>query len=119
MHVSIDENLQALKVTVDLDGLPLAEYGGIEFIVDFKIEGFDNQQTFYTDSNGLEMQKRILNFRPTWNIENNYKESNENVTANYYPINSAISMRDEKQGKVFTVMNDRAQAGSALEPGAI
>jgi hypothetical protein len=65
------------------------------------------------------MQKRILNFRPTWNIENNYKESNENVTANYYPINSAISMRDEKQGKVFTVMNDRAQAGSALEPGAI
>jgi hypothetical protein len=43
VHVSIDENLQALKVTVDLDGLPLAEYGGIEFIVDFKIEGFDNQ----------------------------------------------------------------------------
>jgi len=54
------------------------------------------------------MQKRILNFRPTWNIENNYKESNENVTANYYPINTAISMKDEKQGKVFTVMNDRA-----------
>lgn len=43
VHVSIDENLQALKVNVDLDGLPLAEYGGIEFIVDFKIEGFDNQ----------------------------------------------------------------------------
>jgi hypothetical protein len=43
MHVSIDENLQVLKVNVDLDGLPLAKYGGIEFIVDFKIEGFDNQ----------------------------------------------------------------------------
>ena len=43
VHVSIDENLQALKVAVDLDGLPLAEYGGIEFIVDFRIEGFDNQ----------------------------------------------------------------------------
>jgi hypothetical protein len=41
------------------------------------------------------------------------------VTANYYPVNTAISMRDEKQEKVFTVMNDRAQAGSALQEGSI
>ena len=85
-----------LKVSVDLDGLPLVENGGIEFIMDFHVDGFENQKVFYTDSNGLEMQKRVLNFRPTWDLEDNYKESNENVTANYYPVNSAISMKDEK-----------------------
>jgi hypothetical protein len=24
--------------------------------------------TFYTDSNGLEMQERVLNFRDTWEL---------------------------------------------------
>ena len=88
-------------------------------IVDFKVEGFDNNQTFYTDSNGLQMQKRVLNYRPTWDMEKSYADSRENVTANYYPVNTAISMRDLAQEKVFTVMNDRAQAGSALSKGSI
>lgn len=56
---------------------------------------FNNSGEFYTDSNALEMQKRILNFRPTWDIKKtNLAASNENVTANYFPINSAISMVD-------------------------
>ena len=60
------------------------------------------------------MQKRILNYRPTWDLVNkNYKDSLENITANYFPVQSAISMRDEYTGKQFTVMNDRSQGGSA------
>ncbi len=27
------------------------------------------QDTFYTDSNGREMQKRVINYRPTWPLE--------------------------------------------------
>lgn len=65
------------------------------------------------------MQKRILNYRPTWDIQGNYNDSHENVTANYYPINSAISMKDVKSERTFTVMNGRAQSGSALTPGGI
>jgi hypothetical protein len=55
------------------------------------------------------MQKRILNYRPTWDIQLNYDDqnSNENITANFYPINSAISMKDIFSERVFTVMNDR------------
>ena len=41
-------------------------------VANFHVLNFDNDKTFYTDSNGLEMQKRILNYRPTWNIEDNY-----------------------------------------------
>lgn len=64
------------------------------------------------------MQKRVLNFRPTWDFVNtNLKDSNENITGNYYPVQSALSMIDDN--KVFTVMNDRSQGASALSEGTI
>ena len=126
VHVSVDTDLDTIKFEVDLDSLPEVDiynnFYGHEVIVDFSVEDFDNNNTFWTDSNGLEMQKRVLNYRPTWDIQANYNDSNENVTANYYPINSAISMKDVTQlpqGRVFTVMNDRPQSGSALGPGSI
>jgi len=40
------------------------------------------------------MQKRILNYRPTWNFSLEHGQQNENITANYYPVNSAISMKE-------------------------
>jgi len=52
----------------------------------------DNQEVFYTDSNGLEMQRRQLNYRPTWNLT--IADGGLNVTANYYPIQTAIAMID-------------------------
>ena len=98
VHVSVDTDLDTIKFEVDLDSLPEVDiynnFYGHEVIVDFSVEDFDNNNTFWTDSNGLEMQKRVLNYRPTWDTQANYNDSNENVTANYYPINSAISMKD-------------------------
>lgn len=41
------------------------------------------------------------------------------MTANYYPINSAVQIKDIYSDRVFTVMNDRPQAGSALKEGAV
>ena len=38
------------------------------------------------------MQKRVLNYRPTWNFTESLEISNENITGNYYPVNSAIVM---------------------------
>jgi hypothetical protein len=54
------------------------------------VKDFDNNGTFYTDANGLEMQKRILNYRPTWDFS-----AANNITSNYYPINTAIAIRDK------------------------
>jgi len=42
VHASIDPDLDLVKFTVDLAGLPCVEEGGVEMIVDFKVEGFDN-----------------------------------------------------------------------------
>lgn len=66
------------------------------------------------------MQKRVLNYRSTYNITDKmYKYANENITANYYPINSAISIKDEKLGWHLTVSNDRSQGGSSLKTGQV
>jgi len=44
---------------VTLNGLPGDE--GREATVNWKALDIDNADTFYTDSNGLEMQKRVMN----------------------------------------------------------
>ncbi len=59
--------------------------------VNWRIDELDNNNTFYTDSNGLEMQQRILNYRPSFNFS-----SFEQTSGNYYPVNSAIAVVDEK-----------------------
>jgi hypothetical protein len=84
------------------------------------VSDFFNNQTFYTDSNGMEMQERKLNYRPTWDFVNtNLADSNENITGNYFPVQSALSMLDTKSDMIFTVMNDRSQGASALSEGTI
>ncbi len=49
------------------------------------------------------MQKRVLNYRESYDFL-----SFEEISGNYYPINSAIAIVDEKQNLQFTVMNDRS-----------
>ena len=58
------------------------------------------------------MQQRILNYRPSWTLI-----VTDNVTSNYYPISSAIALRNGSNQ--LTVMNSRPQGGSVLKPGRI
>ena len=87
---------------------------GMEVIAKWQLMDVSNNEVFYTDSNGLEMQKRILNQRPDYTLE-----TNMTVSSNYYPINSAIAFRAADSTLQMTVMNDRAQGGSVIENGAI
>lgn len=75
---------------VILYGIPNKDNIGQEVTVNFKSLDIDNKDIFYTDSNALEMQKRVLNKRPTWELTTTEKSS-----GNYYPINSAIAIVDE------------------------
>ena len=49
-------------------GIDYSDNVGKDFIVNFQFENMDTGKTFYTDSNGLEMQTRVLNHRNTWNF---------------------------------------------------
>ena len=75
---------------------------------------YNNSNTFFTDSMGLEEQTRILDYRPTWAYQ-----VNEPTSGNYYPVNSFIRIQDSATNKSVTVINDRSQGGSALRSGEI
>lgn len=89
------EDIAVLKFEVELFGIPQNKLKqiGHEVTVNFFAPELNTDGIFYTDSNGLEMQKRQLNYRPTWDLQ--IKEGGLNVTANYYPIQTAIAIVDE------------------------
>lgn len=70
---------------------------GKDITVNWKMyDSFNANQTFWTDSNGLEMQKRRINFRETFDVVKNTKQ---NISSNFYPVTSAIAMRDVNSNK--------------------
>ncbi|XP_067124288.1 lysosomal alpha-mannosidase [Centruroides vittatus] len=73
-----------------------------------------NSTAFYTDANGREIKERILNYRPTWNLN-----LSEPVSGNYYPINSRIYIQDKSKNIQLTILNDRSQGGSSLKSGSV
>ena len=88
---------------------------GFEAIVRFRSLNITNNGTFFTDSNGLKMEKRIHNEFNGFNFKS--MMHNNNVTENYYPVTSAIFIKSNDTQ--MTVMNDRPQGGSSLENGTI
>lgn len=54
VYLSINEDL--MKIDVELGSIPTNR----EVTVNFSAPGLENDGVFYTDSNGLAMEKRIL-----------------------------------------------------------
>ncbi|XP_063925700.1 lysosomal alpha-mannosidase-like isoform X1 [Zophobas morio] len=88
---------------------------GKELVTRYTIQDFNNNETFYTDSNGREMIKRQLNHRNDYS----YDPSSSPVTGNYYPVTSKIGIKDETNKFQMAVLNDRAQGGTSLTEGSI
>ena len=53
------------------------------------------------------MQERHINYNPSypWNVEG---KDVQNISSNYYPVSSAIVIRDTDKDLQATIMNDRA-----------
>ena len=69
---------------------------------------------FYTDSNGRQTVKRTINSRDSFQYN-----VTEPVAGNYYPVNSHIYLKDQKEDKQLNILVDRAQGGASLEEGQI
>ena len=74
----------------------------------------NNKPIFYTDANGLEPMKRIIE---TFD----YAESDIPSTGgNFYPVTSYISIQDENGGKnKITLFTDRPEGGTGYLPGSV
>lgn len=116
VRISMIEDMPVMQFDVELFGIPQNSHVQQEVTVNFHSD-IKNDGVFYTDSNGMEMQRRELNYRPTWNLTT--KDGGLNITANMFPVNSAVSIIDVETNMQMTVMNDRSQAGSVIMDGRI
>jgi len=108
-----DSNLIEFDVTIG--PLSKAQHGK-EVVVVFWSPNINNKDEFFTDSNGLQMETRNVNYRPTWNFK---PQSHQNISVNYYPVTSAIVIKNQVTSYQMTVMTTRTQGGTVLEAGRI
>lgn len=78
----------ALELETFVDSIPIDDGVGKEVTLNVRTSIY-SQHEFSTDANGLEMQKRKINYRPTWKLN-----VTEPVSGNYYPINAIISINN-------------------------
>lgn len=93
--------------------LPIDNGRGKEVISRFTTN-FESNGTFYTDSNGRQMIKRIRNYRPSWDVK-----IKEPISANYYPVTTKILIRDKTTKQHLAVFTDRSQGGTSLRDGEL
>jgi hypothetical protein len=100
-------NPEFIEIDVELSPVPIKDGQGKDVVVTWAFfDSFDPNGTFYTDSNGLEMQKRVIR-----NITSSTPDSflskladskgmpnYATIGANFFPVDSAIAMRDVKGG---------------------
>ncbi|KAK3861068.1 hypothetical protein Pcinc_032926 [Petrolisthes cinctipes] len=91
--------------------IPIQDGVGKEVVSRLVWPDVNTHKTFYTDSNGREMIKRVVDYRPTWKLNNL-----EPVAGNYYPVTSRMLL-DAGDNFKAAFLNDRAQGGTSLGDG--
>jgi lysosomal alpha-mannosidase len=103
-----------LEFEYTIGPIDISDNRGKEVITRYTTRGLRTDSTWYTDSQGQEMQKRRYNFRPTWPLN-----VTEPVAGNYYPMNSAAFLRSSNGDAQLTVVNDRSQACGSPADGQL
>eukprot|EP01016_Furgasonia_blochmanni_P055610 TRINITY_DN933_c0_g2_i14.p1 TRINITY_DN933_c0_g2~~TRINITY_DN933_c0_g2_i14.p1 ORF type:complete len:629 (+),score=158.48 TRINITY_DN933_c0_g2_i14:164-2050(+) len=104
---------KGIEIETFVDSIDIWDFSGKEIILRVQSD-IDNGKVFFTDANGMEMQKRVLNYRPTFKLD-----VREPVAGNYYPVDTAIQIIDQADQTTLTLLNDRAQGGSSLNKGQV
>lgn len=99
------------EVEFTVGPIPFEDKLGREVIVRYDTR-VKSSSTFFTDANGRQILRRVRDFRPTWQLQ-----QSENVSGNYYPINSQIFINDSASS--FTVLTDRSEGGGSIKDGQI
>ena len=68
-------------------------------------------EEFWTDSNGMEMQKRIFHKKTS--------DQSFFISSNFFPVTTAITIQDKDKEVQLSVLTDRAEGASVVNPGSI
>lgn len=60
---------EIIKFDLELNGISIDDGIGKDVTINWKFDDFDDGQQFWTDSNGLEMQKRIKDDRFSFKLD--------------------------------------------------
>lgn len=104
-------NQPYVEIEYTVGPVPIDDGKGKEFVVSL-CSPIQSNGMFYTDSNGREFLPRKRGYRPSWNLT-----EYEWVAGNYYPINAAMYIEDDKSS--LAVVVDRSQGGSSLANGCV
>jgi len=96
---------------------PMQDLGdaGKELIFRFN-SSLSTNGLWYTDSQGLEMMRRVRDKRPEWPQGLNYDNGGEPESFNYVPINEAARLSDGKTD--ITIITDRSRGCASLFDGS-
>uniref|UniRef100_A0A1I8J3I0 Alpha-mannosidase n=1 Tax=Macrostomum lignano TaxID=282301 RepID=A0A1I8J3I0_9PLAT len=106
------DSLQYSENELTVGPIPYDANTGREVIVRYNTQ-LNSSATFYTDANGRQVLRRVRDYRPTWPLQ-----QTENVSGNYYPINSQIFL-NQSDGSSFMVLTDRSEGGGSINDGQI
>ncbi|CAF3921346.1 unnamed protein product [Adineta steineri] len=110
-EVSLFHGMRTVEIEWTVGPVPIDDNVGKEIIIRYDTD-IESASKYYTDANGREVLERIRNYRPTWNYS-----IVENVSGNYYPINSRIWIKDHT--RQLTVLTDRSEGGASIQDGSI
>ncbi|KAK0161282.1 hypothetical protein PV327_009769 [Microctonus hyperodae] len=123
IHLTINQfvsqivRLYIAEDKIEFEGLigpiPIEDSIGREVVTKYS-SNLSSERTFYTDSNGREMLKRVRDYRPTWNVT-----LKEKIAGNYYPVTAKIYLEDKIKQLRLSVLNDRAQGGTSMIDGQL
>jgi len=103
-RIRLAKGAKHAEITFTVGPIPVGDAKGKEVVSRISTD-IQNGGECLADSNGREMLLRKRDFRPTWNLT-----QTEPVAGNYYPVTSALAIRDARVQ--LTVLTDATQAGS-------
>jgi lysosomal alpha-mannosidase len=90
-QINVYNEIPTVEFEWTVGSIPIDDRIGKEIILRYDTD-IQSASKFYIDVNGREVLERIRDFRPTWNYT-----ISENVSGNYYPVNSRIWIKDQQR----------------------
>jgi len=116
-HYESEKFNEGILMTIEpeIGDITIGDGKGREVVQLLTHSEIENNGVFYTDSNGLDMQKRRYGKQDTFDIT---PDKYDLIPSSYYPVNAAIYVEDDTIGRM-TVLTDRTEGGTSRNNGQI